>query len=217
MRKFILGILVGALIFSVNRIDASNLLEVVQFPAKLIINGSPAALDADHPMLNYNGSAYVPVRIIGEALQSKVKYLDDPERTISINDPRAKLPQNYPEDLAILNGDVVYLSMSKAYNEVQISDFLNNIQKNVGDWIRITRYTFEGDPIIQLVSYNDGIFRYTLDNSRDKFGATDIRVMDCSELNKSNGELLGHKYTELTLKGCGQNQESTSLYKLFDK
>lgn len=218
MKKFILGFLVGAVIFSVTRIDASNLLEVVQFPAKLLINGKLTPLDTGQTILNYNGSAYVPVRLVGEALQAKVRYADDdPEQIISIYDPLAKLPEDYPEDLARANGDLVFISQAKTYNEEQLIEFVKKVEQNTPDWIRIVRYTLEGDPIIQMVSYNDGMFKYTIDYSRDSFGSDEIREAECSSMVSSNGELSGKPYTEFTLKGCSPDRETYSLYKLFSR
>lgn len=216
MKKFILGLIVGAVIFSGTRINASDVLNVVLFPAKLIINGEPVTM-SDGVILNYNGSAYVPVRFVAESLNARVGYVDGPERIISINDPHAKLPESYPEELARQNGDVFYASRTQSYNEEQISDFISKVDKKINSWIRIARYTPEGDPIIQLLTYNDGKFSYTLDSTRDKFGVKEIKEMDCSSLVSSKGELDGFPYTEYFLKGCTPYQETTTFYRLYAK
>jgi len=218
MRKFLLGFLAGAVLFSVSRVDASNLLEAVRFPVTLIINGKVTPLDTGHTILNYNGSAYVPVRLVGEALHAKVRYADDdPEKVISINDPRAELPEDYPEDLARAIGDVVFISQAKTYNEDQLTEFVKKVEQNSPDWIRIVRYTLEGDPIIQLVSYRDGMFKYTIDYSRDSFGGDAIMEAECSSMVSSPGELFGKPYTEFTLTGCSPDRETYAVYKLFGR
>lgn len=217
MKKFILGFIIGALLFSVTRIDASSVLEVVQFPAKLILNGESTTLNDGYSILNYNGSAYVPIRFIAESLNARVGYVDGPERIISINDPHAKLPEDYPEELARQNGDVFFAHRTQTYNEEQISDFISKVDSKINSWIRIARYTPEGDPIIQLLSYNDGKFNYTLDTTRDKFGVKEIKEMECSSLVSLKGELDGFQYTEYLLKGCTPYQETTTFYTLYAK
>jgi hypothetical protein len=52
----------------------------------------------------------------------------------------------YPKELAINNGDVVFISQNQSFNEEQVNDFIVNVEKGKNDWIRIVRFTLEGDP-----------------------------------------------------------------------
>ncbi|RKN62900.1 DUF4362 domain-containing protein [Paenibacillus ginsengarvi] len=191
--------------------------EVFQFPVKFLINGAPKTLDSEYTVLNYKGSAYVPIRFIAESLLSKVYYTEEQERIISINAPFMELPQEYPRELARLNGDIVYVSQKLAYNEEQLANFIKNVKANVKDWIRIVRYTPEGDPIIQTVSYDSGKFKYVVDATRDKFGGDPVRESACSSLESSHDVLGDIPYTEFSLQGCGEQKRTVSLYRLFEK
>lgn len=217
MKKFIFGVIIGAVLFSFSPLKASDLLEVAHFPAKIIINGEHRLVDEEYTTLNYKGHAYVPVRFIAEALHSKVNYRGDQEKIISINDPEAELPAVYPKELAINNGDVVFISQNQSFNEEQVTEFIANVANSKNDWIRIVRFTLEGDPIIQQLVYNDGELNHTIDSTRDKFGAGEKKEYVCSSIVGTSGNLNGEHYTDYTLTGCTPEQESIKFYRLFSK
>ncbi|WP_158289513.1 DUF4362 domain-containing protein [Paenibacillus flagellatus] len=220
MKKFILGFVLGASLFSLARIEASGWLEeVVLYPVKLLVNGKLAtsASDTDYPVLNYKGSAYVPIRLVAETMNAKVIFWDEEEKVISINDPRAELPRSYKPDLARQNGDVVSITEGEAYNESRLAEFALNVEHHVDDWVRIVRYTMEGDPIIRMAVYADGVIAYSADSTRDRFGGAENRKAECASLVRTAGEADGKRYTDYTLTGCGPDRESINLYRWFAK
>lgn len=95
-----------------------------------------------------------------------------------------KLPQKYSSELARKNGDVVN-AMVKDYNIELLDKFFENYKNkkaNVGDIIRITKFTTEGDAIIcDLIIDIDGI-KLIEDSTRDKFSSMDNRKITESKI-----------------------------------
>ncbi|HEY5560976.1 MAG TPA: DUF4362 domain-containing protein [Clostridiaceae bacterium] len=95
-----------------------------------------------------------------------------------------KLPQNYTEEDAIKNGDVVIDNSQKVYNLNKLTRFISNIKNEEKDKIRITALSIEGDPIIYYLNYSGKNIVLTVDNTRDKFGVGDIIEYKVKEVKK---------------------------------
>lgn len=116
-----------------------------------------------------------------------------------------KIPQIYSSELAQKNGDVVN-SKIKDYNIEKLDKYIasyKNKKARVGDIIRITRYTTEGDAMIcDLIIDIDGI-KLIEDSTRDKFSnmenrkITEYKVIDILTTKKTEGIT----YTAITDKG----------------
>lgn len=78
MKKFLAGLLVGALLFSAIPLLAAAglMLTPVEYP--VLVNGTEYA-DQEYPLLNYEGRTYLPLAKIGDLL--KVKYLWNEEKS----------------------------------------------------------------------------------------------------------------------------------------
>lgn len=63
---------------------ASDSIEVQLFPVTIIKNGVKKDIPADSPILNYNGQAYAPIRLIAEDTPGEVSY-DDKSKSIYID------------------------------------------------------------------------------------------------------------------------------------
>lgn len=88
-----------------------------------------------------------------------------------------KLPQIYNSELAQNNGDVVN-SKVKDYNIEKLDKFIENYKNkkaNVGDMVRITKYTTEGDAIICDLIIDSKDIKLVEDSTRDKFSNTENR------------------------------------------
>ena len=86
-----------------------------------------------------------------------------------------EIPQNYPINQAIKDGCVV-VSNNSVFNKSKLDSFITNTEANnenrKSDFIRIVKYTNEGDPIITDLQYKkDDGYTLTYDNTRDAFGA----------------------------------------------
>jgi len=51
-----------------------------------------------------------------------------------------------------------------------LDNFLEVVNSGKQSNLRIEQITYEGDPILQTLKYNNGLIRYTFDNSKDKWG-----------------------------------------------
>ncbi len=85
MKKFLTGLLCGLLLATSTAVFASDTIQTVIMDAKFKFDGVVRELDDDNRIvLNYNGSAYVPVRFVAENAGKLVGY-DAATQTISIN------------------------------------------------------------------------------------------------------------------------------------
>lgn len=105
-----------------------------------------------------------------------------------------KLPQDYNYFLAVENGDVVSVQ-GIGYNVNKLNNFIEAFKSQslkVGDILRITKYTIEGDPTIQDLIVDKGSIKLIIDNTRHKFGPiedrkkTEYQVADIFVENKNN-------------------------------
>lgn len=80
------------------------------------------------------------------------------------------LPDEYPSQMAKEDGCVVW-SHNEVYNLERLHTFIDNIENDTKDMIRVVSYTKEGDAIIKDLDYTQGIIRCNRDSTRDKFSA----------------------------------------------
>ena len=132
-----------------------------------------------------------------------------------------EIPQNYPINQAIKDGCVV-VSNNSVFNKSKLDSFITNTEANnenrKSDFIRIVKYTNEGDPIITDLQYKkDDGYTLTYDNTRDAFGAgtkvttyddipSNIYTIDLIE----DGNLINIK---LVLQGVIDYNSDTKEYK----
>jgi hypothetical protein len=87
MKKFMLGFAVMAVLSLSATAEAASVgVKASVFDAQIVVNNNPVHLNADNPLLNYNGRAYVTVRQISELTGSAVGY-DEDTKTIYIDGP----------------------------------------------------------------------------------------------------------------------------------
>lgn len=108
-------------------------------------------------------------------------------------DELAKLPQKYTPKLAEKNGDVVAVH-GKSYNIEKLDKFIEmfkNKTADVGNMIRITTYTIEGDAIIYDLIISDEDIKLIVDNTRDTFSSPkdrkkkDYKLVDIFKKNQN--------------------------------
>ncbi|CAG7653585.1 stalk domain-containing protein [Paenibacillus allorhizosphaerae] len=83
MKKFILGLLCGAVLAASTTIFAADEIRAMLFPVKFQFNGESRDTGSRFAVLNYEGHTYVPVRFMTENLGAGVSY-DKDSGTISV-------------------------------------------------------------------------------------------------------------------------------------
>lgn len=105
MKKFILGLVCGLLLTSASVAFAGESIKAVLFPAAIEVNGALAeAANDGTKILNVDGSAYVPLRLIGEELGAVVGY-DAELKTIFVRNGELHLTD--PDYAGISAGNLV--------------------------------------------------------------------------------------------------------------
>lgn len=74
----------------------------------------------------------------------------------------------YSPQQAIANGDVVDVH-GQVTNLEKLENFMIAVDKGTASKLKITTYTTEGDPIIEVLDYNGKTITVSTDNSLDKF------------------------------------------------
>src|SRR5690554_6801088 len=92
----------------------------------------------------------------------------------------------YSKEEALKNDDIVAGSFATIYNADRFFSFLDNVKKGIPDGIRITSFTYEGDPIFRNLVFNERI-AYTYDYTQDphsKPGPDQIQSTNCEGIEK---------------------------------
>lgn len=110
---------------------------------------------------------------------------------------------DYPSEEAIKNGDIV--TTPERANIDRFETFLERVEANKKDTIRITNYTTEGDAILEDITYDGKQFIYSLDSSRDEYGSEiDDREKEVCQKLKKRTE---NKREVFTLTDCQEGQD----------
>ncbi|MBW4081514.1 DUF4362 domain-containing protein [Paenibacillus sp. S150] len=104
-------------------------------------------------------------------------------------------------------------------NLERLDTFLENVQKQNKDRVRVTQYTIEGDPIFHNLTYDGTDIKYKFDNSQDAFGRTEIRTSTCKGIDKAdNSTVYGSRKIEMveySLVDCsGANSELAEAFRV---
>lgn len=85
MKRFVSGMLCGAVLMAATAVYAGETVQTYLYPAKFVINGKAKYPTGEYAALNYNGHAYVPIRFIAENMGALVKF-DESTTTITVQD-----------------------------------------------------------------------------------------------------------------------------------
>ena len=113
------------------------------------------------------------------------------EKYISDEKTGKEIPEKYDLAQAIKDGCLV-IANNAIYNKNKLDAFVENINSNdrKSDFIRIVKYTIEGDAIITDLEYKNGIgYILTTDNTRDAFGV-DTKIVTNSDIPEETYELV---------------------------
>lgn len=152
MKKFILGFILGALIFSSIAVIATNgaqLIEVAYRDIQIEIDGQKVTTDVE-PFI-YQGRTYVPVRFVAENLNMNASW-DETNSTVELTSTVAgkkitsgTFMNNYS---SITVSDAVYLSLEDILQNKQ--DFQNNVLQSSAMQPIYKAKTHDGMKAIQI-------------------------------------------------------------------
>jgi hypothetical protein len=204
MRKFICGTLFGILLALAPFAYASGTLEMALFPVKLFVNGKEKDIPTEQAIFNHNGSAYVPLRFVSEALGAKV-YYDGDQGTISISAaPYAIMPRTYSYSTAPLNGDI----QNRHVDRERFMEFVFNTLQKKPDWIRIARETTDSGPLPTSVVFDGYMYHYFVDYTQSSLDDRIIYATSCNSIESVKGE----DGTSYRLTECRGKSKTESLY-----
>lgn len=84
----------------------------------------------------------------------------------------------------------ILLNSNIVYNIEELDDFMDNVENNISDEIRIVQYTIEGQPILTNLEYKDNKFIVKIDNRRDGYAAKDEKKIITKEYDGAKYKLL---------------------------
>ena len=99
------------------------------------------------------------------------------------------IPLDYNFSQIVEDGCYIITNTGIVYNLKNLENFVNNVQNNVKDQIRIVQYTTEGQPVITDLEYTKDKFILKHDSRRDGFSAEEDRIIRTTEYDASNYEL----------------------------
>ena len=141
MKKFLYGIITGVSLMAVISIYGSegNLKQVFKYVNNIVINGKTQILDEANPPILYNGMAYMPVKMIGEAFNLPV-YWEDKTNTMYRGDKLEKNIGYWGRDFQHMSSSHTPYgrTISYAYND-QSKSIEDNIGKKYSNYL-----VFEG-------------------------------------------------------------------------
>lgn len=94
------------------------------------------------------------------------------------------------EDIVDMHGEIE--------NKERFEKFLNNVEAEQKDSIRVVSYTIEGDPMLKDLEYDGEVIKYTTDTRRDKFGEGSINTTSCTSVEVVETT----ERTDYILEGC---------------
>lgn len=135
MKKFLLGILCGLVLFST--VYASESLSVKLFPSqiKFHINGTIKDLDSETQVLNYNNRAYIPLRDFVETIGAKISFQQSSQGLENQNLIDIYMTNNAPSIDFLYEDAERYVSIG----ELQYGKDKNNNTELIGGTIRINK------------------------------------------------------------------------------
>lgn len=98
-------------------------------------------------------------------------------------------------------------------NIERLNQFVENVQHQEKDQVRLTRYTIEGDPIFLDLAYDGSELKVTYDSTEDKFGSGEIETFICKSIQKQEA----NTETKYILEECPQLGEFLTISHDVDK
>ncbi len=116
----------------------------------------------------------------------------------------------YGSDQAADNGDFVN-GRGLTRNREQWDTFIANVEAGVQDELQIVRYTIEGDPVFDNLSFDGKTIMHRYDNTHDAFGSPGKTIDFCRTI---EGKKKGDG-TEYVLASCGEGSAEGGKFSLY--
>jgi hypothetical protein len=150
MKKFLLGLLVGIMVFSTVSATADLVAKQVNYPIR--INGK--VFNPEKPVVSINGSTYLALRDIGNALDAKVAW-NDKDKSIEIERASENTPTNASVDKSDANLVIKDAKSNELYNPrevVKIGDKLGVAIE--GFRYQVTNYSYASNLYYLLIDFS---------------------------------------------------------------
>ena len=102
---------------------------------------------------------------------------EDDSKLLSSWTPLADLPVQYNMDAAIADGVYVNVYGNEIYNQELVDAFHTDVSAGRAAFMRVVRYTIEGDAMIADYQFDGDRFTVSMDNTRDKWSSVENRVI----------------------------------------
>lgn len=90
----------------------------------------------------------------------------------------SELPQAYPLETAVKNGDYIQSDTSEVYNGQALADFKESAAQGVEAALRQVKYSDGGEPVIYDIRYDGNRFTVTEDDSRTQTGSPEHKTRE---------------------------------------
>ncbi|MCR8641556.1 stalk domain-containing protein [Paenibacillus sp. N1-5-1-14] len=201
MKKYIIGFVCGALVFSATSAFASSSVTATLEKFNLLVNGEKKALDKQ--MITVDGSSYMPVRAISNMLGYEVQF-DSSSETISLANDGKKYIQSKEEvtkqeDKKPLNATGSYIKdlKQKYSKDDKLNVGLVKAAVTKGELTVNSQDEVSGDSllILSIRESNSDIFLYLKENGVDpvlpnKEGKTPLHIATITKNGFMMDELL---------------------------
>ncbi|WP_203248786.1 DUF4362 domain-containing protein [Sporosarcina beigongshangi] len=109
---------------------------------------------------------------------------------------------SYDSEKAVKNGDVINMN-GPVYNFPSFELFLDSVERDKPDSIRIANYTLEGEPTLYNLTFDGSSIDLEIDRSKNSNKGNDPAkfTMTCTDLITGNGQQV----LTYTLEGCDQD------------
>ncbi len=132
-------------------------------------NNDMLYFEGEELLITYTGNVRETYPVQIDVLNIETEY----EYRTKIED----LPEEYELEDAIKDACIINVHGKEIYNKSEFDRFIDNVNNNVPDFIRVINYTIEGDMIITDVRFEgSSSFRVCRDTTRDKFSITEDRI-----------------------------------------
>lgn len=119
---------------------------------------------------------------------------------------------SYDSEKAVENGDVINMN-GPVFNFDRFEQFLDSVEAEETAAVRITNYTFEGNPTLYNLSFDGSVFDLEIDRSKNKERGDNPskESLTCTELVEEEGQQL----FIYTLEGC-QDESAVDSFLLLN-
>lgn len=236
MRKLTIGLLLGAGIAAggtaAYAADSLRLVQAALFPVELVVDGRKQAMGEERPLLNYNGYAYAPVRMLAEQMRGTVSY-DGANGLIDVRTPDAQWLRQKLK-IGMTEGEAASI-LGDAYTEVVFPDKpqerlrrydvgvrggyrVLSIRQQIETWADVEGLQ-EGDVNVQvLTAWEEGRLKeydlaYRSDSGKVRYEVDEERLQQVQERLMEALPSIGDEHGIVFLRWDSAGQELTLAYR----